>query len=162
MVSTFQARGGHGSFGLARNVGVRFLLVRGESLVPVKRKTLVGSQDRIVAAYVNAVDEGVVHLLAFAIDGKGELHWLYPEYVDPRTDPEGIRLQVGTEEIVFAESVQLEDVASGPMRLVSLISSQQLKVSDVEQLPREERTLVRMKRRWPAAQIDAVEVMWVQ
>jgi anti-sigma factor RsiW len=113
----------------------------------------IGPGTALVASYSN-VDGAPAYLLAFAFDARGEVHWLYPAFVDRRTDPEAIRLEPAIVNRALADSVILEDVAPGPLRVVTVVSREPLRVSSVEALPPSERSLDVVRGRWPSARVD--------
>jgi hypothetical protein len=113
----------------------------------------IGPGTALVASYSN-VDGAPAHLLAFAFDARGDVHWLYPAFVDPRTDPEAIRLEPAVVNRALPDSVILEDVAPGPLRVVTVVSREPLRVSNVEALPPSERSLDGVRGRWPSARVD--------
>jgi hypothetical protein len=105
-----------------------------------------------VASYSN-IDTAAAHLLAFGIDARGEVHWLYPAFDDSRADPQAVRLEPLHVQQALPDSVVLEDVPVGPLRIVSIISRGPLHVSSVEGLPADERTLETLRARFPGARV---------
>ncbi len=106
-----------------------------------------------VASYSN-VDSAAAHLLAFGVDARGEVHWLYPAFDDPDTDPKSVRLEPLHVQQALPDSVVLEDVPPGPLRIVSVISRSPLRVSSVESLPTQERTVEGLRARFPGAGVS--------
>ncbi len=110
-----------------------------------------------VASYSN-VDTAPAHLLAFALDGEGEVHWLYPGYEDASTDPAAVRLEPRHVQQALPEAVALEGVPVGPLRIVWIISRGPLRVSSVEAPPTGERTLEAVRARFPGAVVGELVV----
>lgn len=112
----------------------------------------VGPGTAYVASYRN-LDASPAWLLAFAVDARGETHWLYPAFLYPGSDPGALRLEPGQRQEVLAETVVLEDLPAGPLRVVTLVAREQLRLSSVERLPPAERGLARLRARFPQARV---------
>ncbi len=111
----------------------------------------------LVGSFSN-VDAAPAHLLAFALDARGEIHWLYPAYTDPRSDPASVRLDASVVQRALPDSVILEDVAPGPLRFVLVTTREPLRVSDIESAAASDRTPAALRSRWPAARVDELSV----
>ena len=109
----------------------------------------------IVASYHN-IDAAAAYLLVFAIDARGEIHWAYPGFEDPQTDPGAVRLEPLQMKKVLPDSVMLDDLPAGPLELVTVISREPLHVSRIESLPAPERSAANLRGRFPAAHIEAL------
>jgi hypothetical protein len=109
----------------------------------------------LVARYHN-VDASEAFLLVFASDVRGEIHWVYPGWGDARTDPEAIRLEALQMQKVLAESVMLDDLPAGPVDIITMITREPWRVSRIESLPRAERDVASLRRRFPSAHIDGL------
>jgi hypothetical protein len=106
------------------------LLVRqGQGLSP--SGSVLEATDRLTVRSGNKA-EVEAFTLAFAVDAQGEVHWLFPAYVDEATDPEAVRLKAHTPPQVAREAVELEDPAPGKLTLVTLVSPRMLRVKEVE------------------------------
>lgn len=110
-----------------------------------------------VARYAN-LERAMVHALVFGVDARGVVHWLYPAYVDPGTDPPSVGLPPATEPQVLAESVVLEGAASGPLRLVTIATTTPLWVSDIERLSVRELALPALRARFPRARVTETTI----
>jgi hypothetical protein len=75
------------------------------------------------------------YLLAFAVDGEGEVHGLYPSYEDAATDPVAVALPPGRALTPMATETALDDVPAGRVRVYGVLGPRPLHVSDVERLP---------------------------
>jgi len=109
----------------------------------------------IVASYHN-VDVAAAYLLVFAIDARGEIHWAYPGFEDPKTDPAAVRLEPLQMKKVLRDSVMLDDLPVGPVELVTFISREPLHVSHIESLPAPERSAANLRARFPAARTESL------
>jgi hypothetical protein len=59
--------------------------------------------------------------------------------------------------VLFAETVVLDRPALGAMSMV-VIAGGPVRISDIERLPRGERTIARLRARWPDAVVRATVV----
>lgn len=124
--ATFQARGGRPSHPL--NAAIR--LLRGGRFQAVPSR--LTPSDAFGVTVTNQTD-APVHLLAFAIDARGEVHWFYPDYRDGAAPPRAVPIPPGTREQTLEQVVQPEGVAPGALRLVTVLLSQPVAVDAVEQ-----------------------------
>ncbi len=111
----------------------------------------------IVASYHN-VDADVAYLMVFAIDARGEIHWAYPGFEDAKTDPVAVRLEPLQVNKVLPDSVMLDDLAAGPLELVTLISHEPLRVSRIESLPVSDRSAAGLRTRFSTARIESLSL----
>lgn len=152
----FAARGGQLAF--ARQVGVELWALEAQP-----RRLAPGDQLAagvpVVASYSNA-GAAPAFLLAFALDEQGEAHWLYPGFLDPGGDPEALRLDGAVARRALAESVVLEEVPAGALRLVTVVSARPLHVSAIEAAGPGERTAEALRRRWPDARVEELAVRY--
>jgi hypothetical protein len=96
---------------------------------------LAGAQLRAgdaLAVRASNLSERAAYLAVFAIDALGEVHWLYPAYVDASTTPMSIAVQGGTRDRMLDEVVEPDSPAPGRFRLFALFSSVPLDVLSVE------------------------------
>ncbi len=113
-----------------------------------------------VVASVRNAGPAAAWLLAYALDARGEVHWLYPGYLDPATDPEALRLDGRQAQRTLPESVVLEDVPAGTLRVVTVVSPGPRRVSEIERAAPSERTPEALRRRWPEARVDEVPLRY--
>lgn len=153
----FAARGAEVDW--ARKIGVELWALEGQprQLAPDDR---LPPGVPLVASYSN-VDPGAAWLLAFALDEQGEVHWLYPGYLDAGGDPQAVRLEGAAVRRALPESVVLEGVPAGALRLVTVVTRTPRRVSDVEASLPAERTPEALRRRWPDARIDELAVRYL-
>jgi hypothetical protein len=111
----------------------------------------------VVASYSN-IDPGAAYLLAYAIDGRGEVHWLYPAFTSPGGDPEALRLDGAVVQRALPDSAVFEDVPAGALRFVTVVTRQPHRLSEIEAARPEDRTPEAVRRRWPDARVDELTV----
>lgn len=150
----FLARGGKPA-SWAKKVGVEIWSI-GSPPRPLAAGMAVSPATAYVARYRNLTG-APAYLLAFGVDAAGVVHWLYPAFLDPGTDPPSLALQPGTS-VPLLESVVLEDVAPGPLDMVTILSPAPLSVSRVERLQPAEREPAALRARFPGARVDRVTV----
>jgi hypothetical protein len=129
----FQARGGRPGTLLEQWLGVEVLAVREGKLLPLAGASL-RSSDGLVVRYTNLVSARPVYLLAFALDAAGDVHWMYPAYLDAAQNPAAVRLAVGARQRLLDQVVGLERPASGGLRIVVVTSFRERRVKEVEAL----------------------------
>ncbi len=135
---TWQARGGSAASSVAREVGVWPCAIEGapRRLGP---RSAIGSQTALSALFRNAGD-APAFLLLFAVDVRGEVHWISPAYERADTDPPATMLAAGPEERLLATTAVLAGVPIGPLRIVAIVARADregrtpARVSDVERL----------------------------
>jgi hypothetical protein len=113
----------------------------------------------LVASYSN-VDPAPAWLLVFALDAQGEVHWLYPAYLDAAADPRAVRLEGAAVRRALPESVVLEGVPAGALRLVTVVTRTPHQVSEIEGTAPADRTPEALRRRWPDARVDELAVRY--
>ncbi len=125
---SFQARGG--ALEADSRIGIEVLRVRAGSMGPLSADGLDG-EDRLVARYWNSSSEPV-YLMLFALDQAGTVHWLFPAWLDERTDPESMLVPAHAPSRVTTEMVAPDRPAAGPLRLAAVRSARPLRVRQVE------------------------------
>jgi hypothetical protein len=146
------ARGGPAEASLSRNVGVQLYSSQHGEL------TALGSGSRIVqtaaltAGLRNLASERA-YLLLFALDSRQAVHWIAPEYTSQGSNPEASPIAPARTERLLPSVAVFDDLAPGPLRVVAVISSEPLHVSDVEALPPAELSAERLLRRFPRAEV---------
>ena len=113
---------------------------------------------RDAATGTNLVFAAPAYLLAYALDARGEVHWLYPAFLDARSDPASVRLDASAVQRALPDSVILEDVPAGDLRFVFVVTRAPLRVSSVESIPPAARTPAALRARFPDARIDELAV----
>jgi hypothetical protein len=152
---TFQARGGgDDATPLQRNVG----LVVSAGGIALGEGQTVSAAAKYTAAYNNLMDDEAVYAMVFAVDSARDVHWLYPAFIDPATDPAGIRLERVQVETAFDDGAILDEPATGPMRVFTLFSTSPVHVSLIEELAPETLHVDALRERFGDMRIEQVEV----
>jgi hypothetical protein len=146
---SFAARGGQPAPSLERNVGVE-LLSAGQPPVRLRSGAALRGTTPLFARYRN-LGEAPAFLLLFAQDAAGELHWLYPAYLTPGSDPRSVALPPAPRDTPMPEAVVLEHPAPGPLHVFAVVSAEPLRVLDVEGLGQGALTEAHLRARWPEA-----------
>jgi len=127
---SWTARGGHkANLSLQAPVS-EVLLMRAGHLLALAGRSL-SPADAFAVRFVNPTRQ-TRYLTAFAVDAAGAVHWIFPEYVDDKTDPSSLPLPPADEERLLPQVVAPENPAPGPMRVVSLTSREPASVKRVE------------------------------
>jgi hypothetical protein len=129
---SWQARGGAAAPAIAREVGVWPCAIEGSPRRLVAGAT-IGPRTPLSALYRNA-GQAPVSLLLFAVDARGDLHWISPAYARPDSDPPATMLPAGADQRLLATTAVLDGVPAGPLRIVAVIGGALVRVSDVERL----------------------------
>jgi hypothetical protein len=106
------------------------LLVRDGEPRPLAGQTL-GPKDALAVRVGNRSGRPV-YLMAFGVDAAGEVHWLFPAYRDPDSDPRALRIEAGSGPRLLDELVAPLRPAAGPLRLHTLLLPAPLTVRAVE------------------------------
>lgn len=155
---SFQARGANTESELARKVGADFYVMRDGALTNLTHASSLGAGEGLTLSYINAVRDKSVYMLAFVVDSQREVHWLYPAFTDPDTDPLAIELRIGDRQIVLPDTVEMDAPATGAGTLIWIASTQRRAVSSIETIAKEERTLNGLRKRWPESEVGHVSV----
>lgn len=137
--------------GTAERLSAEILLVRDDKLLPVAGRAIRKSDG--LAVRVTNLSGSDMHLMAFAWDAAGDVHWLYPAYLDQRTNPRSVAIAAGSKPRLLGDVVQPDGPRSGPLRLVTLFAVSPLTVKDVEarlaQTPERQRGTANMSALFP-------------
>jgi hypothetical protein len=140
-----------GEPGVPERVRVKAEASRGDPLdewVGVEVYTVVGDQAPrplaarleagadLLLAYRNQAPEAFDHLAAFAVDGSGEVYWLYPAYQEAGTDP--VSIEIGRTDRIAAELPDRIEHAlpPGPLAIYAVFTRAPLPVSRIEAIVR--------------------------
>ncbi|NTX04863.1 MULTISPECIES: anti-sigma factor [Myxococcus] len=145
----FAARGGQFVAPLQRYVGVD-LLSAGSPPVLLRPGAVLSPSTPLFARFRN-LGETPAFLLLFARDAAGELHWLYPAYLTPGEDPRSVELSPSVRDTPMPEAVLLDQPALGPLQVFALVTSEPLRVLDVEALEKSPNLEPLLRARWPEA-----------
>lgn len=91
----------------------------------------LGPGDGILVRYSNPTEESA-YLMVFALDERGDVHWLHPAYLHESESPLSVELPRGVTLRVLDEVAEPENPAPGPLRVYALLSDAPLRVKDVE------------------------------
>jgi hypothetical protein len=155
---TFNPRGGN-EVSWTQKVGAD-MFVLGGSLVKLEAGARVESGIALVASYHN-VDRTAAYLMVFGRDARGEWHWVYPGFQDPKSDPASVTLAALRTRQVLPDSVVLDDLPVGELELITLITREPLHVSQLESLPPADRTAASLRARFADARLTSVPLQVV-
>ncbi len=148
------ARGGPAEASLSRNIGVQLYSSQHSSTA----LTALGSGSRIrpsaaLTAGLRNLASEQAYLLLFALDSRQAVHWIAPQYTSPDSNPEAAPIGPSQGERLLPSVAVFDDLAPGPLRVVAVISSAPLHVSDVEALPAAELSAEKLLKRFPRAEV---------
>ena len=148
IAGTLAARGGPGT---GERLSAEILLVRDGRLLPLAGRAIRKSD--ALAVRVTNLSGSDMHVMAFAWDAAGDVHWLYPAYLDERTNPRSVAIAAGSKPRLLGDVVQPDAPHAGPLRLVTLFAVSPLTVKDVEarlaQTPARQRGTAEMAALFP-------------
>lgn len=156
----FAARGGAAESALGRDVGVQVYAV-GPPLRPLASGGSITPTTALTVGVRN-LGRGTAYALLFAIDSQHVVHWLAPEFSEPGSNPEALHIVPVREERLLPTQVVFDDLAEGPLRIVTLISFEPSHVSQVEALSQSELGSAALSQRFPRAEAREVTVMVVR
>jgi hypothetical protein len=70
--------------------------------------------------------------MVFALDQRGDVHWLHPAYLNENENPSSLELAPHTDWRALDEVAEPESPAPGPLRVYALLTPAPLNVKDVE------------------------------
>ena len=111
-----------------------------------------------LTAGLRNLSKAPAYLLLFAVDAAHAVHWITPQYTDPAIDPVATRVDPSKEERLLPNAVVFEDLASGTVRVMSMLSAEPHRVSEIEGLPKEALTSEALMQRFPKAEIRQVSL----
>jgi len=97
-------------------------------------------------------------VLAFAVDARDELHWLYPAFTTAGSDPAALPLPASDATRLMPDSVVLEGVAAGPLRVIVMVGAERLHVSAIERLRGAELAATALQRRFASAAVSELRL----
>lgn len=154
---TFSPRGHSGTGDdLSRMVGFAFYS-GADANAELGAGASISADSPLTATYRN-LGERAVYALIFVVDSAGEIHWLYPAYTDPDSDPRSVELLPGQRAGQFGQTVVLDEPSPGPMRVFTVVSGAAHNVSSVENLAAGERTVDGIQNRFPDAAVSALAI----
>jgi hypothetical protein len=153
---TWQARGSSAGESLSRDVGVQ-VYTRAKSLQPLRPGDAI-APDAALTAGLRNLGHTIAHVLLFVVDSHNAVHWISPKYTRADEDPPGTELMRAQEERVLPTSVIFDDLARGPLRVVTIISPSPVRVSQVENLTEAELTQGNLAHRFASAEVREIVV----
>lgn len=148
IAGTLAARG---STQPGERLSAEILLVRKGRLEPLEGKAVRKSD--ALAVRITNLSGSDAHLMAFAWDAAGDVHWLYPAYLDARTNPRSVAIAAGARDRLLNDIVQPDAPSAGQLRLMTLVAPSPLTVKDVEarlaQIPAPQRGTAEVARLFP-------------
>src|SRR5690606_10065214 len=99
------------------------------------------------------LSERTAYLLLFAVDSERVVHWIAPSFTTPGSDPASIGIGTSKERRLLGSSAVFDDLATGPLRVIGLITTEPLRVSLIESLKGDELEPEALKRRFPKADL---------
>jgi hypothetical protein len=146
------ARGGPTEASLSRNIGVQLYSSQHTELTALGSGSRIAQSAALTAGLRNLATERA-YLLLFALDSRQAVHWIAPEYTSQGSNPEASPITPTRTEKLLPSVAMFDDLAPGPLRVVAVISSVPLHVSDVEALPPAELSAERLLKRFPRAEV---------
>ncbi len=120
---------------IGRSVAVTVHALDNDVPRPLTNNAVVGKDTRFAASHRNT---GSTHAYAmvFVVDAKRAVHWLYPAYESLGSDPASVSL-APTEgrEAMMGTGASFDDLAPGPMEVITVLSREPIHVSRIERLP---------------------------
>ena len=116
------------------------------------------SPSTALAVGVRNLGQGPAYALLFAIDSRQVVHWIAPEFNEPGSNPEALHIVPLRDERLLSTQVVFDDLAPGPLRIVTLVSSEPSHVSQVEALSPSELGSATLSQRFPRAEAREVTV----
>ncbi|HET9623593.1 MAG TPA: zf-HC2 domain-containing protein [Kofleriaceae bacterium] len=137
---------------IARDVGTTWCTLDADHrAVPIP--AAVSPTTPYVLAYRNLLQAPPLYALAFAVDARGEVHWLYPAFTRASDDPAAVALPATTTSRLLPDTVVLDGVAPGPLHLIAIVSAERLHVSAIERLRGAELAAAALQRQFARAAI---------
>jgi hypothetical protein len=93
--------------------------------------------------------------LVFGLDAERTVHWFYPAYLAPGTDPISPVLAAAPEVVSLSEGVTPDHPAAGDFQVVAVFAPEELRVQRVEQLL-SEGSLDALRQQYPGAEIQII------
>jgi len=92
----------------------------------------VSRGDGLLFAYTNLGAQPFDYLMLFAVGASRQIHWFYPAYERLGENPQSIRIERGSADVMLSEVVR-HQYAPGPLSVYALFSRKPLSVLEVEQ-----------------------------
>jgi len=99
-----------------------------------------------------------LYVLAFAVDARDEIHWLYPGFAAAGDDPAAPPLATSDATRLMPDSAVLDGVATGTLRVIAVVSADRLHVSAIERLRGAELAAAALQRRFASAAVSELRL----
>jgi hypothetical protein len=111
-------------------IGVFVLRPFAEPLPLSNASDAIEPEARLAFTYLNP--RGHRHLMIFAIDARGAMHWYHPAWTDARITPRAVAIEPSAAPTELPEAIRHRALPRGPLRLVALFSGRDFDVRTVE------------------------------
>jgi hypothetical protein len=140
-----------------REVGTT-LFALGVHAEPLAAGARVSPATAFVLGYRNLSRAVPLFVLAFAVDASGEIHWLYPGFTAAGDDPAALPLATSEATRLLPDSVVLDGVAPGPLRVIVVVGAERLRVSAIERLRGAELAATALQRRFASTVVSELRL----
>jgi hypothetical protein len=147
----YAARGGPAPASLPRDIGVQLYAQE-----PALRSLASGSRihaARALTAGLRNLGHERAFLLLFAVDAKKVVHWIAPAFTEVGSDPPSEAIVPTSSERLLPSAVVFDDLATGPLRVVAVITRKPEHVSSIERLEPSELDAEALLKRFPSAEV---------
>jgi hypothetical protein len=152
----FTARGGGSASALERDIAIDVLKAQADgTFIRMEEHEAVATTASFAARYRNV---GATNscALVFLVDAKRDVHWLYPAFIDPRSNPSSIAIPPATAPHSMGDGVTFSDLAPGAAIVVTMLTKTPLSVSQIEQ--QSDVTPDALRRAFPDAVIHVLPI----
>jgi anti-sigma factor RsiW len=147
----FRARGSTAGASLSRDVGVQ-LYAKAGTLRRLESGDRIRADVALTAGLRN-LSQTRAHLLLFAVDARGAVHWIAPEFTVPGSNPQAAVIDSSDSERLLPSAAVFDDLAPGPLRIAAVIAREPMRVLEVDALSGAELATERLMARFPRAEI---------
>ena len=109
-----------------------FVFKIGQSGAVESLKTTLGPDDDLAFAYINLGPQGFSHLMIFALDSSGSLHWMYPSPSEGASNPTSLKVKLSEGMVELPDQIN-SPFSGGTLRIFALFTNEALEVSAVEE-----------------------------
>jgi DNA-directed RNA polymerase specialized sigma24 family protein len=115
---------------------------------PIADAPKIDKRTEFSAAYTSSFARRA-YVLVFVVDAGKEIHWIAPAFSDPTQDPTAMEIERTDSETPLRASVMFEGIAEGKLSVFAVVTERVTHVSDIERIPSTERTVERLRARFP-------------
>ncbi len=128
------------------NVNVKVYTTPGAR--PIADAPKIDKRTEFSAAYTSSFARRA-YVLLFVVDAGKEIHWIAPAFTDPTQDPTAMEIERTDSETPLRAGVTFEGIAEGKLSVFAVVTERLTHVSDIERIPSTERTVERLRARFP-------------